>query len=108
MLSHIVTVSLKDKTGNVLFSSRLATEKYQSWSGCSGRYRVESTFDIILETFESWIKRENESISIEEYIEDFKTLLEKHPVNPNGGDELNVSIGGDKFLHLSVISLTHS
>ncbi|QXN70597.1 hypothetical protein AGENTSMITH_193 [Bacillus phage vB_BspM_AgentSmith] len=107
MLSHIVTVSLKDKTGNVLFSSRLATEKYDPSSRDVVRYGVHHTFNLILKSYEQWFEREFQSISIEEYVKDFRTLLEEHDLNPNGSDELNVSIDGDKFLHLSVISLTH-
>lgn len=107
MLSHIVTVSLKDKAGNVLFGSRLATEKYDPSNRTVVRYGVYHTFNLILKAYEQWFERENGSISIEEYVKDFRTLLGKHSFNPNGSDELNVSIDKDKFLHLSVISLTH-
>ena len=107
ILSHIVTVSLKDKTGNVLFSSRLATKKYDTSNGVDLRYGVNHTFELILKEYDQWFEREFQSISIEEYVRDFRTLLEEHELNPNGSDELNVSIDKDKFLHLSVISLSH-
>lgn len=107
MLSHIVTVSLKDKVGNVLFSSRLATEKYNTSNCVDLRFGVSRTFELILKTYELWSARENNCISIEEYVHDLMSILEEHELNPNGSDELNVSIDKDKFLHLSVISLTH-
>ena len=107
MLSHIVTVSLKDKAGNVLFGSRLATEKYDPSTSDGVRCGIHDTFDLILKAYEQWFERENGSISIEEYVRDFRILLWEHSFNPNGSGELNVSIDGDKFLHLSVISLTH-
>lgn len=48
ILSHIVTVSLKDKEANVLFGSRLATEKYNTRNGDLVRHGVNHTFDRVV------------------------------------------------------------